>query len=273
MSPAAVTNLVQRLSDRDIAILESLREHRLLTTAHIRRLHFAEGHASLGAASGATMRVLDRLEALHLATRLERRIGGVRKGSASISWQLGSTGERLLRAVHGETRRRRYQEPAPDFIEHTLAKAELAVRLSELDRAGVVELVSLDTEPANWRPFMGQHGATEWLKPDLYTVTASGDYEDHWFLEADCGSEHPPVVVRKAKVYQRYAATGAYQARHGLFPAIAWVVPHMARAGAIQAALATDKAIQPALFRVITTEQFTELITNGQITPDSEARS
>ncbi len=111
----------------------------------------------------------------------------------------------------------------------------------------------------------------EWLKPDLYVVTASGDYEDHWFIEADLATEHPPVVVRKAKVYQRYAATGAHQARHGIFPAVTWVVPDTARQAAIQAALAADQRIQPALFRVVTTDQFTHLITSGSPDPPSVA--
>lgn len=264
MSPAAVTSLLQRLSDRDVAILESVRTHRLLSTALIRRLHFGDGHATLTAAAGATMRVLTRLELdHHLITRLERRIGGVRKGSSGITWHLGATGERLLRTMHGETRRRRYQEPTPDFVDHTLAKAELAVRLTELDRAGQIELVDLGTEPANWRSFVGPHGARDWLKPDLHVVTASGDYEDHWFLEADLSSEHPPVVVRKAKVYQRYAATGVYQARHGLFPAVAWVVPNTARQTALQKAFTADKTIQGSLFQIITIDQFEQLITSG----------
>jgi hypothetical protein len=68
------------LSERDVAILESLRTYRLLSTALIRRLHFAERHATITAAAGATMRVLARLEALHLVVRLERTIGGVRAG-------------------------------------------------------------------------------------------------------------------------------------------------------------------------------------------------
>jgi hypothetical protein len=266
MSPAAVTSLLQRLSERDIRILESVRAHRLLSTAMVQRLHFAHGHASQGAASGATMRVLTRLEAHGLVNRLRRVIGGVRAGSSSISWQLGATGERLLRTMHGEKQRRRYVEPTLAFAAHTLAVAELAVQLHELHDHGSVELVAVDTEPSCWRSYVGPHGTLEWLKPDLYAVTAIGDFEDHWFLEADLATEHPPVVVRKAKVYQRYAATGAHQARHGLFPAVTWVVPDTARQRAIQAALAADPAIQPALFRVVTTDQFSELITAGHDT-------
>lgn len=263
MSPSMATNLLTRLSERDVGILESLRAHRLLSTALIRRLHFGQGHATLGAASGATMRVLTRLAEHNLVVRLERAIGGVRGGSSSIVWQLGATGESLLRTMHGEKRRRRYVEPSAAFTAHTLAVAELAVELHELGRACAVELVSLDTEPACWRSFLGPHGTTEWLKPDLHVVTATGDYEDHWFIEADLATEHPPVAVRKAKVYQRYAATGRHQARHGLFPAVAWVVPTPARQRALQTALAADTGIQAEMFRVITSGEFAGLITGS----------
>lgn len=267
MSPAAVTSLLLRLSERDLAILESLRTYRLLSTALIRRLHFGRDHATLGAASGATMRVLTRLEAQHLIVRLQRRIGGVRAGSVGITWQLGATGETLLRTMRGEKQRRRYQPPSLAFTAHTLAVATLAVQLHELDDDGVVELVGLDHEPNCWRSFVGPHGTRDWLKPDLLFVTASGDYEDHWFIEADLATEHPPVVVRKAKVYQRYAATGAYQARHGLFPAVAWVVPDTARQMALRAALAADQAIQAGLFRVVIADQFADLVTSDPPDP------
>jgi hypothetical protein len=268
MSPRDVTSLLTHLSERDVAVLESLRAYRLLTTNLVQRLHFGIGHASPGAALGATMRVLTRLESHGLVGRTGRRIGGVRSGSSGICWQLGSTGDHLLRAMHGQKQRRRYVEPSPAFTAHTLAVAELAVRVRELQDRGIVEVLSIDTEPSCWRSFTGPHGTLEWLKPDLYVVTASGDYEDHWFVEADLATEHPPVVVRKAKVYQRYAATGAHQARHGLFPAVTWVVPDTARQGAIQAA---DRAVQPALFRVVTTDQFTDLITSGSPDPPSVA--
>ncbi|MDQ1039912.1 hypothetical protein QFZ75_006328 [Streptomyces sp. V3I8] len=269
MSPTDVASLLLRLSDRDMAVLESVRAHRLLSTAMIRRLHFARAHASIGAASGATMRVLRRLESHGLVVRLMRRIGGVRSGSSGIVWQLGATGERLLRTVRGEKKRRRYIEPSPAFIAHTLATAELGVQLTELRQSTGVELVTIETEPTCWRSFVSPHGTLEWLKPDLYAVTASGDYEDHWFLEADRATEHPGVIVNKAKTYQRYAATGAHQARHGLFPAVAWVVPDVARREALRAALAADKAVQPELFRVVTVENFSQLIRDGR--PETSA--
>lgn len=218
------------------------------------------------------MRVLTRLEDLQLTVRMQRRIGGVRAGSEGITWHLGATGERLLRNLHGDTHRRRYSEPEADFVAHTLAKAELAVQLHEVSYGGTVELINLEAEPTNWKSFIGPLGTREWLKTDVYAVTATGDYEDHWFLEADRSSEHPPYVVRKAKVYQRYAATGVYQARHGLFPAVVWVVPDVTRQKALQTALASDRTIQSELFRVITTDAFSAFITAGDgdvaVSPD-----
>ena len=82
-----VADLLLSLSDRDRSILESLQEFRLLTTAHLRRLHFRHqeeptttedgdteherkrGHTTEGAAAVAAMRVLGRLEARGLVAR------------------------------------------------------------------------------------------------------------------------------------------------------------------------------------------------------------
>lgn len=267
------TQMLMSLSERDVAILASLRAHRLLRTAHVRRLHFGVGHATVGAATGAAMRVLTRLESHGLVSRLERRIGGVRAGSSGIVWQLGATGERLLRAMHGERRRRRYTEPSAAFTAHTLATADLAVTLREAADRHEIELLDLQTEPACWRSVVGPTGAVEWLKPDLYAVTATSDYEDHWFLEADLATEHPPVVVRKAKVYQRYAATGVYQTRHGLFPAVIWVVPDRARRDALQTALAADHTLQQELFSIVTAADVHALITEQPDSPVGDRSS
>lgn len=260
MTRADVAELLLHLSDRDKAVLQALRDHRLLTTALIRRLHFAHGpgerHSSQAAASGATMRVLSRLEGRGLVGRLHRRIGGVRAGSSGIVWQLGATGERLLRSLHGETKRRRYLEPSHAFVAHTLETAELAVRLRELEQAGAMEVLALEPEPVCWRAFLSPQGTQAWLKPDLFAITASGDFEDHWFIEADRATEHPGVILRKALVYQRYAATGAHQGEHGLFPVVLWVVPNEQRKQALETEFATDRAIQSELFRVITTAEF-----------------
>jgi hypothetical protein len=269
MTRRDVAELLALLSERDLGILEALRAHRLLTTAQIRRLHFAHGaeerHASQAAASAATMRVLTRLERHGLIARLRRRIGGVRAGSSGITWHLGAGGERLLRRLHGEQSRRRYLEPGAAFVTHALGTADLAVRLRELDRRGTVELLRLEAEPDCWQGFLGPHGARTWLKPDLFAVTANGEYEDHWFIEWDEATEHPGAVIRKALVYQRYAATGVHQAAHGLFPMVLWVVPDEGRRRVLERAFASERGVQGELFRVCVRDAFEAEITHGGV--------
>ncbi|WP_255784540.1 replication-relaxation family protein [Mycobacteroides abscessus] len=270
MNPVDVLTLAQQLTDRDIAILHTLRAHRLATTAQLQRWHFASGtHGAFEDRSTAlrvTQRVLRRLEAHHLIARLTQRIGGVRRGSDSTAWQLAATGDKLL-SVQGGERRRRYVEPRQAFIAHTVAVTELAVRLIEAHHDGRLEQLTLVGEPTNWRRFIGLHGRSEMLKPDLHAITAFGDYEDHWLLERDLATEHPSVVVRKAHIYERYAATGRYQDQHDVFPAVLWVVPDQARQHALQRALRATRGLSPDVHRVVTEADFVATVLAGNAAP------
>lgn len=267
MTPRDITRLMEDLTERDLAVLASLRSCRLLTTELIRRLHFRRAHTTVRAAASAATRTLTRLEAQGLVARLDRRIGGVRAGSSGIVWHLGSTGERVVRTLRGESRRRRYMEPSQTFVAHTLAVADLAVQLRELADRPDIELLRINFEPDCWRSFVSPHGAVEWLKPDLHAITATARHEYHWYLEVDLATEHPTAVQRKAQAYQRYAATGAYQARHGVFPAVVWVVPNVARQQALNATLAAHGAA----VRVVTVDQFADVISAAvQLSPEAE---
>lgn len=277
MNKNDIYGLLESLSERDLSILESIRKYRALTTALIRRLHFpnasdaatqpSPGHATEPAASVATIRVLTRLESHRLIARLQRRIGGVRAGSSGITWQLGSIGERLLRLRHGESARRRYSEPSSAFVAHPLAVADLAVTMHELDRSRAIELLRVEAEPLCWRSFLSPHGARAWVKPDLFAITAGGDFEQHWFIEADNATEHAPVIARKALAYRRYAASGIYQEQHGVFPAVTWIVPDAKRQSGIKAVLAGEsnlaEVVKAGLFHVLTTGQFSAFITSA----------
>ena len=103
--------------------------------------------------------MLNRLEARGAITRLARRIGGIKHGSAVAIWQLGPAGDRYLRARRGEPRRRRYDEPGLTFVAHTLAVADIAVSLLEQAHAHRFELLELELEPASWRSFNGSGAA------------------------------------------------------------------------------------------------------------------
>lgn len=276
MSGRELDKLNEELDARDWLILNDLERFRLLTTRHVQRLHFPSsptnnptssatgsptGHATSQAATRACSRALLRLRDLGLAVPLARRIGGVRRGSASYIWQLGARGERLLRYQRGQTTRRRYLEPSLTFAKHTLAIAELAVGIIGVtDAAPQLALEALVTEPANWTSFIGPTGETRWLKPDLHTITtitdANGVVEEHTYFEVDLGTEHRNRIVAKCQLYAAYAATGAYQARHGVFPQVVWLSDDGARRRALQAAIQTAPMLPAELFRVSSTEEY-----------------
>jgi hypothetical protein len=262
MPAVDLLELTARLTDRDIAILRTLRTHRLATTAQLRRWHFAEEFASQSGATRATQRVLGRLEGHRLVNRLTQRVGGAMAGSDSLVWQLDVVGDRLLSVKDGESRRR-YIEPGRAFMTHTVAVTELATRLHEAERVGSIDGVRLDAEPTNWQRFLGPHGQAQILKPDLTAIVTVGAFEDHWFLERDLATEAPSIVVRQARIYQRYVSTGSYQGEHGVFPAVLWIVPEHTRRQAVERALRAAADLTPGIHRVVDLEGFVPAVLAG----------
>jgi hypothetical protein len=263
MRGADLDELTERLTARDLAIVADVERYRLLSSRQIQRLHFTTGHRSSVAAARACTRVLDRLRREDVLAALARRIGGVRKGSAGTVWYLGATGERLQRHLRGLPARRRFGEPSRHFVHHTLAVAELAVVAVEAERAGAFAIQRLDAEPNSWQPYLAPTGTRTVLKPDLALVARSGEFEDHWFLEADLDTEHLPVIVRQARAYAAFRASGRYEAAHGLFPRVVWVAPSQARSAAIRAALGRTSGLPGELFTTCTTADFAAVIAGG----------
>jgi hypothetical protein len=266
-TPYRLRELLDRLTGRDLRILDDLERFRLLSTNHIRRLQFVEGHATQVAATRGAVRVLGRLEAGGYIARLSRRVGGPHRGSSATVWQLTATGERVLRARRGDATRRRFEEPSPHFTKHALAISELGVRIIERCRQGDVTLLQLHPEPASWRSFVNALGALTWVRPDLFVATADDADETHVWIEVDLGTEHLPTVLRKCAVYERYFRTGIEQTERDVFPLVVWVVPTAHRAQRIQAAIAEERTLTHALFVVATNDDVMEVL----IPPEPEA--
>lgn len=262
LSRNAVGLVRARLGRLDIAVISDIEGHRYLTTRQIARLHFHNKPTEM-AALRATNRALARLSGLKLISPLERRIGGVRAGSGSYVWRLASLGFRVLHESErgdGQPLRRREVEPSLYFLEHTLAIAEVHVSLVEADRAGYIRLTGLQLEPHCWRPYNSMGGSTLRLKPDMAATTESDDYEDHWFFEVDLGSEAPSRVLRKCQQYEQYLHTGLEQRRIGVFPAVAWIVPDVARRGLLAARIGAEVGLTLGLHRVICPEDLDDLL-------------
>ena len=201
-----VERLRAHLSERDLKVLRSVAAHRFLTGKQIETFHFSD-HATVDAGSRRCREVLARLVDRHLLARLERRVGGVRAGSASYVYALGPAGHRLMEQPRGRGSR----EPSSIFLHHTLVVADAHLVLLKAANAGRFELITVATEPATWRGFIGSGGGREMLKPDLYVVTAQGEFEHCWFLEIDNATESTPAVLRKCRQYEAFRRTGIEQ--------------------------------------------------------------
>lgn len=265
IGPRQLHRVADSLSTRDWEILRFLSTQTFASTIQLRRVHFW-AHTNEPAATRACLRVLHRLLEHRLVGRLERRIGGVRHGSAGFIWHLDVAGERLTRPA--DTPRRYIREVSTTFLDHTLAITETVATLHELTRTDALRLNRLEVEAAAWRSFLSPHDTTTILKPDLYVTLSSPEYDDHWYIEVDRGTESvAPVLLYKCRTYAVYKATGRAQAEHGVFPRVLWVVPTQRRVDRLTATIHGDGTLPDRLFTVITPERFVETLRD----PDTSA--
>jgi hypothetical protein len=248
--------LRERLSERDLAVLSSVAEHRFLTARQVEELHFTD-HASGLSGARVCRRVLARLSKERVLSRLARRVGGVRAGSASFVYALGPVGGRLL------DDHRRFTEPSALFLDHTLAVAEAHVELVKATRLELIELLSVEIEPSCWRRYVGRAGAVETLRPDVYVVTATGAFEHCWFLEIDRGTESPAALARKCRAYETYWRTGREQETHGTFPLVVWIAPDRERERRFLTLIGALRDLKRDLFRVTSGKRLVELLAGG----------
>jgi hypothetical protein len=250
--------LADDLSVRDRQIVELVGRFAVISGGQVERLFFASGQRAVSNARLAR-RSLARLAEGRVLVRLERRIGGVRAGSAGSVYRLGAVGDRLLRLWRGEGGRGRAgQEPGRLFIRHELAVTETYTRLREAERDGALELLDFDPEPASWRPFAGASGRQD-LKPDAYARLGLGQYEDRYFIEIDCGTEGRGALAAKCRTYLAYYRAGAEQTKHGVFPRVIWITTTERRVSLIVDVCASLPALAWPLFVVATPERAEQL--------------
>jgi hypothetical protein len=269
ITAGGLDRLRRDLSARDQAILDFLSRHSYATTSQIQRRYFT-AHATRTAATRSTIRVLDRLLRQRLVNRLERKIGGHTRGSAAYIWYLDAAGERLTRREGGP--RRRYIDPGLPFLEHSLQVTETVVTLHERAGSNDVEITKLQVEPDAWRSFLTSRGTTSILKPDLFVTLTSTEFDDHWYLEIDRGTESLPVLIQKCRTYAAYKATGQAQAEHGVFPRVLWIVPTQRRVARLTAAIQGDQGLSERIFTVITPDRLVATIRDPETASSPEPR-
>ena len=263
---AQLQTIAEQLDTTDRELLALLAAHRYATTRQLAQITELSGqYGSAHSALRQTSRRLRRQHGLGLVAHLERRIGGTRAGSAGYVWYLTAAGQRLTSEGQGRGARRRFQEPSPLFLAHTLAITQARVVIEQAIHAVGGHLARLRTEPACWRSWLRLGGALSWLKPDLEAITATDTgAEDHWLLEVDLDTEHPARLLAKCHDYQAHLASGTFQAQHGYYPQVVWLLTNQARAGRLAEQIATDQTLNPGLFKITAApEQLAALIQRG----------
>jgi hypothetical protein len=214
-----ISRVARNLSDRDWAVIHTVKSVRVASAPQLERLHFA------GVGRRQTRSALASLVARGVLARLPRVIGGVRAGSTGFAYVLGPAGQRLIRP--DITRTRRPWTVGLPFLTHSLAVTQLLVDITEACRKtdGLTAVGDFRSEPDCWRTFI--HGLA--LKPDAEALIHQGPYDDRWFFEVDLGTESPATLDRKLSRYVAYWRTGYEQSITGVFPRVLWIVPDEAR--------------------------------------------
>jgi hypothetical protein len=252
LGPRGLRELRAELSNRDLAIIEQVAELRLMSAPQIAAVHFATASFPSGlAAARSCNRCLDRLAEHRVLLRLERRIGGVRAGSSSYIYALGTIGKRL---VNLQGARQYFREPSAIFVDHTLAVSQLVVDVILASRDKVFDVLACEAEPRAWRTFTSSGGLTV-LRPDGYLALGVGEYEHRWFIEVDRGTEHLPALLRKCRIYDSYYRSGKEQAASGVFPRVCWLMPNAGRADRLRRAIRSEPRLTNALFSIATSDR------------------
>jgi hypothetical protein len=255
-----IQRLEAELLPRDWAILGMVERLHLVTGAQLVRVHWPE---ATDADLRAARRTLQRLTHWRLLARLERRMGGLGRGSTSWTYGLDVAGQRLLARRHA--RPRRPHLPRPAMWQHVLGVAEVYTRVMEATRGTDRRVLQWQGEPASWRRFTGSLGEALLVKPDAYVELDGPTYIDSLFLEIDMGTQSPAVIRRKLEGYRRYAATGVEQAEHGVFPRVVFLTADAGRQAQLVDLLAAQDPGDWRLFGVGLIHETRRLLVEGEV--------
>ena len=216
--------LSERLSPRDVAIIETVHALHLMTGRQIETLFFFD----LLSAFRVRARVLQRLVERRALIRLPRIVGGFSGGSGPSMYTCDAAAIALIMMRRGYPV---YDRPKlatripPRLRDHVLAVSEFYTRLVVTAReAGDFEVVEFQTEPDSWWP----NRTGEILRPDAYTAIGNDRYIDRWWIEIDMGTESPAAITAKLANYLAFARSGA-EGPDGTMPRVLFTAPSLSR--------------------------------------------
>jgi hypothetical protein len=216
--------IAAHLTERDQEVIQMLATLKLATGNQLRRATLGDDSE---AGRRAARRQLQRLVRWRVVARLERRQGGLGRGSDAWTYALDVAGQRL---VATPSRAHRPHLPSRPMWAHGLLGAEVYTRLVEATRGTERKVRVWQGEPECWRDFGGSYGERLRLKPDAFVAVTGPNFEDVCFCEFDTGSQSRAVIRSKLAMVRRYAATGQEQAaQDGVFPLTVFVTTSLER--------------------------------------------
>jgi len=269
-----------RLLERERAAIFVLLEMRFLSTRQVERWVF-EGATPLARAR-ACRRSIAKLVELGIIRHLERRIGGVRAGSAGHINVLTPLGLRLAAAYGWITaeQARRTREPGGQFVRHYLAVAEAHLRVVEAGERGELKVLERQAEPAAWRELTGCSGGRAILKPDAFFAIGSGAGTGatagatDWFLEVDRATVGSATLDRKLSTYVDYLRSehsGDSRRSEGSLKVL-WLAPDARRLDQLQQAFRRTPAETRALFTAANFDDLIPILANRDVAAPGKRR-
>jgi hypothetical protein len=218
-----LNQLGPQLTERDLAIVETIGRFKLLTGGQLERLYFAD--CSDRSRARNRQAVLKRLVDHQVLARVgERARGGSGGGSKDYVYTLDIAGQHVA-GLTSSRPRRPYVWYEPN-VGHYLAVAELYVELVEAGRAGELTLLTFETEPYCWRAFEGRT-----LKPDAFVQVGlereGRRRKGSFFIEVDRADQWGTKISTK---FPQYIAFREHERRSGrVFPLVLFLAPTQRR--------------------------------------------
>src|SRR6266700_7026285 len=181
------------LSARDQLILEFVGKFRWALSGQIARTCFADED---GVRDRTCRDVLKRLSEAGWLYRLPRRLAGTYGGSGQYLYTLNLAGRRLTCQLAGDRRPRKPRLPNDDSpLYHALAITELAVRLQEAKRAGLLSAVG----------YLPEFTGLPHLRPDalvgLLPPSKDHDGARRYFVEIELSRKDSTRLDEKLTAY------------------------------------------------------------------------
>ncbi len=262
LSEAKASYVMDRLGHRDLDIVSTLGTVRVASASQLERIHFTDSTPLSNARSCRAS--LARLARWRVLARLDRRVGGVRSGSAGYVYALDAVGQRVTERERASGGRfRRPWTPSAPFVDHALAVTELYVRLLEVARRDEMQLLGFEAEPTCWRAFTGPVGERVVLKPDAFVRLGVREFEESAFVEVDRGTESTTALGAKFERYRAYWSSGREQRERGVFPRVLWLVPNGRRRDQLIDVAGRQPADAWRLFRIARFDEAVQAMVGG----------